>query len=135
MPSLPSIAALFPALLESELFGHMNSFTGCGEQGRLVRDRQRRNDFPGRNRRHDAGHPGQVAGAIQEREFRRVGGTQDMKVDAWSRRPTAISKRPSQRIVQKICITVWMSFPSAFPASLRAGDIPLLVAHFLEKFA
>ncbi len=75
---------------------------------------------------------------IQEREFRRVGGTQDVKVDV---RIVAATNRDLEKAVAEGAFredlyyrldVIPIKLP---PLRMRTGDIPLLSQHFLEKFA
>jgi two-component system response regulator PilR (NtrC family) len=122
-------SAVPETLLESELFGHMKgSFTGAvankaglfeiGDTTPAIQVKLLR--------------------VIQEREFRRVGGTQDMKVDV---RVIAATNRDLEKAVADGSFREDLYYrldviPIRLPPlRLRVGDIPLLVAHFLEKFA
>jgi Nif-specific regulatory protein len=133
-------AALAESLLESELFGHeKGSFTGA------VGRRE------GRFEQADGGtlfldEIGDISPAIQvkllrflqEHEFERVGGNQTVKVDV--RVITATNRNLLQRVKEghfredlyyRLNV-VSIEMP---PLRARPSDIPLLAAHFLEKFA
>jgi two-component system response regulator PilR (NtrC family) len=133
-------SAVPETLLESELFGHMKgSFTGAvankaglfeiANGGTILLDEI-----------GDTTPAIQVKllRVIQEREFRRVGGNQDVKVDV---RVIAATNRELEKAVADGSFREDLYYrldviPIRLPPlRLRAGDIPLLIAHFLEKFS
>jgi len=140
-PFVPIDCASIPeSLLESELFGHeAGAFTGA----------TRRKE--GRFERADGGtlfldEVGEMSPAvqvkllraIQEGEFVRVGGTQPVKVDV---RIVAATNRDLQQEVREGRFredlyyrlhVVQVKLP---PLRERHGDVPLLAAHFLRRFA
>jgi len=133
-------AALSDNLLESELFGHeRGAFTGA--------DRQRK----GRFEQADGGtlfidEVGDIPVSaqvkllrvLQEHEFQRVGGNETIQVDV---RVIAATNRNLEEMMQQggfredlfyrlnvICVPI----P---PLRKRKGDIPLLINHFVHKYA
>jgi Nif-specific regulatory protein len=133
-------AALAPGVLESELFGHeKGSFTGAV---------QRR---PGRFELADGGTlfldevgdlPMDVQikllRTIQEREFERVGGTETIKVDV---RLVSATNRNLEKMIEEGEFREDLYYRlNVFPINLpplrdRLEDLPVLVNHFVAKFA
>ncbi len=133
-----SAAALPETLLESELFGYeKGAFTGAMQAK------------PGRFEMANGGtlfldEIGDISPAVQvkllrvlqERTFERLGGTRSIEVDV---RVIAATNRDLQRLIAEGSFredlfyrlnVVPLTLP---PLRQRKGDIPLLVAHFLEK--
>ena len=133
-------AALVESLLESELFGHeKGAFTGA--------DRRREGKF----RQADGGTifldeisetspamQAKLLRVLQEHEIQRVGGQETIKVEV---RVIAASNRILEEAVREGKFredlfyrlnVVTMPVP---PLRERLADIPLLAAHFVEKFA
>jgi len=127
-------------LLESELFGHMKgSFTGAiankrgllemAESGTLFMDEV--GELP-------LALQVKLLRVIQEREFKRVGGTEDIKVDV------RIISASNQDLQQKVAQggfredlfyrlnVIQIKIP---PLRERKEDIPLLVNHFVRKYS
>jgi DNA-binding NtrC family response regulator len=133
-------AALAPGILESELFGHeKGSFTGA---------LQRR---PGRFELADGGTlfldevgdlPMEVQikllRTLQEREFERVGGTETIKVDV---RMISATNRNLEKMIEEGEFREDLYYRlNVFPINLpplrdRLEDLPVLVHHFISKFA
>ena len=131
--------ALTETLLESELFGHeRGAFTGAvamkkgrfelADEGTLFLDEVGE---------MSASLQVKLLRVLQEMEFERVGGTRTIKVDV---RIVAASNRKLKEDVDKGVFredlfyrlnVVQIEVP---PLEERIEDIPLLVAHFLEKY-
>lgn len=127
-------------LLESELFGHMKgSFTGAiankrgllevADGGTLFMDEIGELSFPLQVK---------LLRAIQEREFKRVGGIEDIKVDV---RMISASNQDLEQMVVKgefredlfyRLNVIQVKLP---PLRERKEDIPLLVNHFVRKYS
>jgi two-component system response regulator PilR (NtrC family) len=131
--------AIPEALMESELFGHVKgAFTGAtankvglfsaADGGTLFLDEI--TEIP-------ALLQVKLLRAIQEREVRRVGETRETKVDV---RLIAASNRELERAVSEGALREDLFYRlNVIPINLpplreRREDIPLLVAHFLQKF-
>ncbi len=132
--------AIPETLIESELFGHVRgSFTGAvankrglfevADGGTLFLDEIAELVLPMQVK---------ILRAIQERTFKRVGGTDDIKVDV---RIVAATNRNLEREVKAGRFredlyyrlnVIEIRIP---PLRERAEDIPLLVRHFLGKYA
>ncbi|MBI3637290.1 MAG: sigma-54-dependent Fis family transcriptional regulator [Candidatus Rokubacteria bacterium] len=132
--------AIPEGLLESELFGHVKgSFTGAvanteglfaaADGGTLFLDEV--TEIP-------VSVQVKLLRAIQEREIRRVGGTEDVPVDV---RLIAASNRNVEKAVDDGTLrgdlfyrlnVIPIQVP---PLRERREDIPLLVAHFIQKVA
>jgi DNA-binding NtrC family response regulator len=133
-------AALSETLLESELFGHeRGAFTGALQR---------------REGRFELAHKGtllldevseispriqaKLLRVLEEEEFERVGGTRTLKVDV---RVVATSNRNLEAALKDGTFREDLFYrlhvvPIALPPLReRAGDVPLLCATFLERFA
>ncbi|HET7910192.1 MAG TPA: sigma-54 dependent transcriptional regulator [Nitrospira sp.] len=133
-------SAVPETLLESELFGHMKgSFTGAvANKAGLFEIANGGTIFLDEIGDTTPAIQVKLLRVIQEREFRRVGGNQDVKVDV---RVIAATNRDLEKAVADGSFREDLYYrldviPIRLPPlRLRAGDIPLLVTHFLEKFA
>jgi two-component system response regulator PilR (NtrC family) len=133
-------SALPETLLESELFGHMKgSFTGAvankeglfevAHEGTLFLDEIGETSLAIQVK---------LLRVLQEREFRRIGGTKDIKVDV--RIIAATNKDLEKAVAQGTfredlyyrldVIPVYLP-----PLRSRLDDIPLLAEYFLQKFS
>jgi two-component system, NtrC family, response regulator PilR len=132
--------AIPEALMESELFGHLKgAFTGAvankvglfsaADGGTLFLDEI--TEVPTLTQV-------KLLRAIQEREIRRVGDTRELKIDV---RLIAASNRELEGAVAEGALREDLFYRlNVIPIHLpplreRREDIPLLVAHFLQKFA
>ncbi len=133
-------SALPEPLLESELFGHMKgSFTGAvANKAGLFEVASGGSIFLDEIGDTTPATQVKLLRVIQEREFRRVGGTRDVKVDV---RIIAATNRDLEKAVAEGAFredlyyrldVIPIQLP---PLRMRAGDIPVLVEHFLEKFS
>jgi two-component system response regulator PilR (NtrC family) len=140
-PFIPVNCTAIPeTLLESELFGHVKgAFTGAvshklglveiAHSGTLFFDEV--GEIP-------LSIQAKLLRFLQEREFRKVGGNEDMRVDV---RVIAATNRSLEREIEEGGFredlyyrlnVIRIKLP---PLRDREEDIPLLVNHFLEKFA
>ena len=133
-------SALPEPLLESELFGHMKgSFTGAiANKAGLFEVADGGSIFLDEIGETTPATQVKLLRVIQEREFRRVGGIQDMKVDV---RIIAATNKDLEKSVAEGTFredlyyrldVIPIHLP---PLRLRIGDIPLLAQHFLEQFS
>jgi DNA-binding NtrC family response regulator len=133
-------AALAPGVLESELFGHeKGSFTGAMERRR------------GRFELADGGTlfldevgdlPMEVQikllRTLQERELERVGGSETIKIDV---RVVSATNRNLEKMIEEGEFREDLYYRlNVFPINLpplrdRLDDLPVLVGHFITKFA
>lgn len=133
-------SAVPETLLESELFGHIKgSFTGAvANKAGLFEVANGGTIFLDEIGDTTPAIQVKLLRVIQEREFRRVGGNQDIKVDV---RVIAATNRDLEKAVADGSFREDLYYrldviPIRLPPlRLRTGDIPLLVKHFLEKFA
>jgi two-component system, NtrC family, response regulator PilR len=133
-------SAVPETLLESELFGHVKgSFTGAiSNKAGLFEVANGGTIFLDEIGDTTPTIQVKLLRVIQEREFRRVGGNQDMKVDV---RVIAATNRDLEKAVAEGAFREDLYYrldviPIRLPPlRLRTGDIPLLVTYFLEKFS
>jgi two-component system response regulator PilR (NtrC family) len=133
-------SAMPETLLESELFGHMKgSFTGAiSNKPGLFEVASGGTVFLDEIGDTTPAIQVKLLRVIQEREFRRVGGTKDVKVDV---RIIAATNRDLEKAVAEgefredlyyRLDVIPINLP---PLRMRVGDIPILAQHFLERFA
>lgn len=133
-------SALPEPLLESELFGHMKgSFTGAvSNKPGLFEVANGGSVFLDEIGETTPAMQVKLLRVIQEREFRRVGGTRDVKVDI---RIIAATNKDLEKAVADGSFREDLYYRlDVIPITLpplrqRVDDIPLLARHFLEKFA
>jgi len=131
--------ALPEDLIESELFGHQKgAFTGAvAEKSGLFEAAQRGTLFLDEISAMAAATQVKLLRAIEEREIRRVGSTASVAVDL---RIISASNRDLEELVGREAFRGDLYFRLAVatvelpPLRVRAGDVPLLAGHFLEKF-
>jgi len=133
-------SAIPETLLESELFGHVRgAFTGAvgARQGR-IEQAHKGTLFLDEVGTMSASLQMKLLRAVQEREFERVGDNHTIKVDV---RFIAATNSDLARLVAEGTFredlyyrlnVIPMSLP---PLRERRDDIPLLVAHFFEKYS
>ncbi len=132
-------AALPESLLESELFGHeKGAFTGATER-RLGKFEQANGGtiFLDEIGEMTAATQAKLIRVIQEREFTRIGGSETIRVDV--RIVSATNRNLEEAVKQNTFREDLYYRLSVFPIIMpslrdRKEDIPLLAAHFLEKF-
>ncbi len=133
-------SAVPETLLESELFGHMKgSFTGAiSNKAGLFEIANGGTVFLDEIGDTTPTIQVKLLRVIQEREFRRVGGSQDIKVDV---RIVAATNKDLEKAVADGSFREDLYYrldviPIRLPPlRMRTGDIPLLVNHFLERFS
>lgn len=132
-------SALPEALLESELFGHMKgSFTGAiGNKEGLFEIAHEGSIFLDEIGETSLSIQVKLLRVLQEKEFRRVGGTKDLKVDV---RIIAATNRDLEKMVAEGKFREDLYYRlDVIPIDLpplreRPEDIPLLADFFLRKF-
>ncbi len=133
-------SAVPETLLESELFGHMKgSFTGAiANKAGLFEVADGGTIFLDEIGDTTPTIQVKLLRVIQEREFRRVGGNHDVKVDV---RVVAATNKDLEKAVADGSFREDLYYrldviPIRLPPlRMRTGDIPLLVTHFLERFS
>ena len=132
-------AALPEPLLESELFGHMKgAFTGavCNKEG-LFEVADGGSLFLDEIAEASPAIQVKLLRVIQEREFRRIGGTRDTSVDVRILAATNkdLDKAVAQGLFREDLYYRLQVIPITLPPlRSRPEDIPALVAHFLKIF-
>ena len=133
-------SAMPEPLLESELFGHMKgAFTGAvSNKAGLFEMANGGSIFLDEIGETTPAMQVKLLRVIQEREFRRVGGTHDVKVDV---RVIAATNKDLEKAVAEGTFREDLYYRlDVIPIHLpplrhRTGDIPVLAQHFLERFA
>jgi len=132
--------AIPETLLEAELFGHeRGAFTGAvGMRLGRFEHANKGTIFLDEVGTMSLGLQTKLLRALQERAFERVGGNQTIKVDV---RVIAATNSALQEMIKEGSFRADLYFRlNVIPITLpplrdRREDIPLLVAHFLKKFA
>jgi two-component system response regulator PilR (NtrC family) len=132
--------ALTETLLDSELFGHMRgSFTGAdGNKKGLIEVADKGTIFLDEIGEMSPMLQVKVLRVLQERKFRRVGGTEEVDADI---RIIAATNRDLGKMVAEGQFREDLYYRiNVIPVRLpslrdRAGDVPLLAEHFVTKFA
>ena len=133
-------AALSESLLESELFGHeKGSFTGAvGRREGRFELADNGTLFLDEIGEISASLQVKLLRVLQQREFERVGGTSTLKIDvrlvAATNRDLAAEVKAGhfrEDLFYRLNV-VAVTLP---PLRRRKGDIPSLVAHFIERFS
>ena len=133
-------SAIPETLLESELFGHeKGAFTGAfrNKEG-LFEVAREGTVFLDEIAASGLGIQARLLRVLQEKEFRRVGGTKDIKVN--SRVITATNRNLEEEVDkgnfrQDLFFRLNVVLLHLPPLRERSGDIPLLARHFLLKFS
>ena len=132
--------ALQDTLLESELFGHeKGSFTDAKAQKKgLFELAQGGTIFMDEIGDMSPSLQSKVLRVLEEKAFRRIGGTQDLKVDV---RIIAATNRPLEKLIEEkkfredLYYRLNIITIDVPPLRDRREDIPLLVEYFLKRFA
>ena len=132
--------ALQETLLESELFGHeKGAFTDAKSQKKgLFELANNGTVFLDEIGDMSPSLQAKLLRALEDRTFRRVGGSQDIKVDV---RIIAATNRPLEKLIEEkrfredLYYRLNIITIDILPLRERREDIPLLVDHFLKKFS
>jgi two-component system response regulator PilR (NtrC family) len=127
-------------LLESELFGHMRgAFTGADQNKKgLVEVAERGTIFLDEIGETNASMQVKLLRVLQDRRFRRLGGTEEVKADI---RVIAATNQDLQKMVadgrfrEDLFYRINVILIHLPPLRERPEDIPLLAEHFLAKYA
>ena len=127
-------------LLESEFFGHeRGAFTGAQSRSLgLVEFAARGTLFLDEVGNLPARLQGKLLRALQERRIRRVGGTEEFDVDVRVIAASALDldeEVRQQRFRQDLYYRINVGRVQLPPLRERTEDIPLLAAHFTERYA
>jgi two-component system response regulator PilR (NtrC family) len=133
-------AAIPETLMESELFGHMRgAFTGAVQTKRgLFEAAHRGTLFLDEVGEIPSNMQSKLLRAIQERSFRRIGGNEDLSIDV---RIVCASKRDLEeemkagRFRDDLYFRLHVIQIVVPPLRERREDVPVLVLHFLGKYA
>ena len=132
--------AIPETLLESELFGHMRgAFTGADQTKKgLLEVAERGTIFLDEIGEMNASMQVKLLRVLQERRFRRLGGTDEVRADV---RVIAATNQELPRLVSEgrfredLFYRINVILVHLPPLRERLEDIPLLAEHFLGKFA
>jgi two-component system response regulator PilR (NtrC family) len=132
--------AIPETLLESELFGHMRgAFTGADQNKKgLIEVAERGTIFLDEIGEMNAAMQVKLLRVLQERRFRRLGGTDEVRADV---RVIAATNQELPRLVadgrfrEDLFYRINVIGVQLPPLRDRLEDIPLLADHFLAKFS
>jgi two-component system response regulator PilR (NtrC family) len=132
--------AIPETLLESELFGHMRgAFTGADQNKKgLIEVAERGTIFLDEIGEMNAAMQVKLLRVLQERRFRRLGGTEEVRADV---RVIAATNQELPRLVgegrfrEDLLYRINVIGVHLPPLRERVEDIPLLADHFLGKYS